>query len=136
MINRFDRPTLRTLRVAIEDLLREGMQVEGVRFKVGKATYSDKLATFKLELALEDETGRPMNEHRQAFVQLHHQFGFEPDDLDREFTYGGRPARLEGIAPRRVKNPIVLEINGQLKVAPAAHVLRALNRTVPDWLNI
>lgn len=141
-VTSLDKKGMQQLRIIIEDALKKNpFGVEGVNFTLRKGSYNPdgKLASFQLEMAIIDESGKPMTEWRSAFSQLATSYGFELSDLDKEIVWsGGRRYTVAGILPRAKKMPIVLQEVGakeeKLITTTPAEVLKRLGREVPVWL--
>ena len=96
------------LRDAMDRALAEVGKTHGVAFKVGNISYSANLATAKVEFAAVGEDGSVNTREAQDFERLYTFYGFERDDLGREFKSRGRTYKLLGLNQRARKNPVIV----------------------------
>jgi hypothetical protein len=73
----------------------------------------------KLEITPSQEYAKCLREHAA-------EYGLTPEDLGREFTIKRTTYKIDGINPRRKKNPIVVSTNGKQYFAPLDFVQKAL----------
>ena len=115
---------------ALRDRLEAALAGFGddVQVTVGSATYSPNNATFKVELAAVGEDGEAVTKEAEDFQRYCRIYGLRPEDLNREFEYGGTRYKLIGCKPRSTKFPLLAENVGSGKVykLPAAVVQLAL----------
>lgn len=119
MIN---RSLLRILRPEIEEALKEVGEKYKLKFSVGRASFSDHNATFKLELATISKDGKVKSRTASDFELYAASWGLEPEDLGKTFQYAGDNYKIVGAKPRSYKYPILVERNGKTYKMPAEQV--------------
>ena len=113
MIEEFDRPTIRDLRVSIDKALESVAEEFGIGIKTGSASYSPTEVTIKLSCGVKNDKGAVETRERQDFRTNAKLVGLSADDLDFEFSHiTGERYRIVGMKPRSTKYPIVcLRVN-------------------------
>lgn len=111
---------MKDARPLIENALATLGTELGVKFELGRGTYSGSNGSFKLELNTIDASGNPQSAESDAFkMYAGESFGdlkdFDPDWLFKEFTWtGGRKAKdrtfiLAGYKTRATKKNIEIK---------------------------
>jgi len=105
-IERFDRPTAKKMREAINTELASLEEYFGVTVNLGNIRYSDDSLSVKLELRV---GGDPEEHARKDWEKNCAFYGFKAEDFGREFTYALDTYKVVGINPRSRKFPLVAE---------------------------
>lgn len=131
-----DRPKLKYIRKRLETTLKPVAKELGVVINVGNCTFQKRNCRFQVKVAVLDSDGKPMTEETESFNDNARLYGFEPDDMKREFVCRGKTYTLCGLNPKSRKYPIIAKgDNGKEYKFPCRVVLKALGRQVPDWLS-
>lgn len=104
-----DRQFLRTAREEIQNILKDYADKHNLQISLGSASFTSENATFKLELATKAKDGSVNTKKAEDFKLYASMYGLSPDDLDREFNWGGNVYRLIGLSPRANKFPLIVE---------------------------
>lgn len=105
-MDRFDKPTIRSLRPELEKALVDVCAKHGITAKIGNASFTDLECKFQLILELEG-AGEAKSTAKQAdFERYATLYGLEPTDLGKTFLVGGSLYSITGISPNRPKFPI------------------------------
>jgi hypothetical protein len=134
-IRQLDTPTVtyirKRLKAAVEPLAKE----LGVVIELGHCTFQISNCRFQLTVAVLDSKGKAITEEVDSFKSNAKRFGFEPDDLGKEFIYRGQSYTICGFTPKSWKYPVIARSdNGKDYKFACRTVLVALGREVPDWL--
>jgi len=92
--------------------LKEFGEKYGLKITVGSASYTAGEAgnaTFKVELATQNESGRVFTKKSNDFLMHAERLGFLPEDLNKEFKYAGNTYKLIGVNPKSYKYPLIVE---------------------------
>jgi len=106
------RQFLLTAREEMGQALKEFGEKHGLKITVGHASYTagvDGNATFKVELATQNESGLVFSKKSNDFLMNAERLGFLPEDLNKEFKYAGTIYKLIGFNPKSYKYPLVVE---------------------------
>jgi hypothetical protein len=127
-----DRPFLKEFTKEAEKALVAVAEQFGISasYKSGSFARDGANATLKFEIVAPDaETGETLSREAQEFKSLGHVFGFEPDDLGREFTVRRTVYKISGLKSSRPKYPIsvVRVSDGKGFKFPEGTVKSALN---------
>ena len=134
-ITTLDKPRLKYIRKRMESALKSLAQELGVTIDVCNCTFQQSNCRFQVKLAVLDSAGKPMTEEINLFRESAKIYGFEPDDMGREFIYRGKAYAICGLNPKSRKYPVIAKaVNGKAYKFPCEIVLKALGRQVPDWL--
>tara|TARA_R110002020_G_scaffold141195_5_gene312844 strand:- start:1368 stop:1877 length:510 start_codon:yes stop_codon:yes gene_type:complete len=124
---------MKDIREPIETALAAVSEQFGVELKLGRGSYADEYADFKLKLNLVSETGDVQTKESHAYKTFAGEKwsdleGFNPDWLFMEFEYARETFKLLGYKTRARKNNIALLriSNNDHVVASAKNILRAL----------
>jgi len=129
-MNRFDKPTIRSLRPELEKALADVCAKHGFTARIGSGSFSDFECKFQLILEL-DGAGEAKSTAKQAdFERYATLYGLEPTDLGKTFLVGGSLYSITGISPNRPKFPIDgVRHDGRKFKFPAMTVKAALARS-------
>ena len=107
----------------------------GIVIDLGHCTFQTSNCRFQLKVAVIDSDGKPMTEDADAFRRNAKLFGFESDDLGKEFVFQEQRYTICGFRPKSRKYPIIARAgNGKDYKFACRTVLEALGRDVADWL--
>lgn len=126
-----DRQKCRDLRVAIAEALKSVEDTFKVKVCVGNASFSSASCNFKIEFAEFNADGEAETKEIQAFKSLSTLYGFQADDLGKEFVSNGKRFKIVGLAPRKSKYPLLATNlqDGRTYKFPVESVLFALGRS-------
>jgi hypothetical protein len=126
-----DRQKCRDLRVAIAEALKSIEDSFKVKVCVGNASFSSASCNFKIEFAELNANGEAETKEIQSFKSLSALYGFQADDLGKEFMFNGKRFKIAGLAPRKSKYPILATNiqEGRTYKFPVEGVLSALGRS-------
>ena len=117
-----------------EALLAIGKEFD-LGFQAGSVSYDDKTATFKLNVGVKNDDGTVVSREAVDFERCGEQYGFEAGDLNRDFEQNGVRNTIIGLCVKAPKFPVlVARADGKKYRMRASHVLRALGREVPAWI--
>jgi hypothetical protein len=109
-ILQIDRQTVRQLREAIDENLKEIADEMGVEIKAGSATFSrEGHVTFKVECSLIGKNGEVQTKEAIDFKTYEGRHGLPLSLLGQTFSLGTTQYKLVGYKPRSKKFPIVAE---------------------------
>jgi len=106
MSTKIDRSFLRTVRPRVDQALEALGKELGVEFNLGNASFDDKTATFKLNIAVIGEDGEVVDVEAETFKQRATLYGLSPDDLGKTFNTNNGTFKITGLKPSRRKYPI------------------------------
>jgi hypothetical protein len=132
MITRFDRNTVKNLRVELDDLLKKFGEKHGIMIQTGTARFTNSNVNWKLTMVAPgavscggDDTGSTIQE--TEFLLHCNSYGMQKSDLNTTIILRGQPNKIVGLNPRRHKYPIICENqNGTRYVYTASEVNQAL----------
>jgi len=105
----FDRPTIKVLRMKIQnELVNLGKEL-GLSINVGNARFSSNTVNFKVEFSLIRKDGLVLNGEAEAFRDSAHRYGLKPEYLGKTFHFHGKSYTITGMKPRNHKFPILAE---------------------------
>jgi hypothetical protein len=134
-ITKLDKPTVKYLRERLRTIVKPLAQELGVAIDLGNCSFAANNCRFQLKVALLDSSGEAITEDADCFRVNAKLFGFEPDDLGREFSFQGQPYTICGLKPKSCKYPVIARSdNGKNYKFPCRTVLSALGRKIPDWI--
>lgn len=133
-ITTFDKTNLKVIRGLMQAKL-DATELN-VKFTVGSCRFDAKTATFKVELAVVDETGRAATKEGDALRAQLGLLDLTADDLAKVLHISGADYSLEGVRKAGTKFPftIVRLSDGARLKATASTVYRALGKKAPDWM--
>ena len=135
-ITSLDKPKIKFIRKRMESVLNPLAKELGVTIEVCNCTYQPSNCRFQVKLAVLDSGGNPVTEEINLFKNNAKLYGFEPEDMNRQFIYRGKAYTISGLNPKNRKYSIIAKsvVNGKAYKFPCEIVLKALNKQVPDWL--
>lgn len=102
----------------------------GVSFHAGNVSYSDQVATFKLEVTTLGEGGAVETKEGKDFKKMATLYGLKPEDLGKTVTIQGRKFEITGMKPRSKNCIIGKDPYGKGFKLPLAAVKRSLGYEV------
>jgi hypothetical protein len=109
-LTKIDKPTLKVLRPEIDAALKAVAEKYGIAIKAGNASFTENTAVFKLEVSLIGENGKALTQDVDRFTQYAELIGLKPDDLGKEFKYGGNTFKVWGLKTNiDGKHPVIAE---------------------------
>jgi len=134
-IKKLDKPTVKYIRKRLETAAKPLAEELGVVIDIGNCTFKTSNCRFQLKVAVLDPSGKPITEEIDSFRSSAKLFGFEPDDLGKEFIFRRQSYTICGFKPKSRKYPVIAQSdNGKNYKFACRTVLGALGREVPDWL--
>jgi hypothetical protein len=105
----------------------------GISITPGRGTYSASNFTMKVEFAVKTEDGLTLSREATAYQQMCRYDGLLPEDLGREFVYGGRPIKIVGYMTKARRSPYLFQEvrTGKRFRAEAEGLVAALNAARP-----
>lgn len=100
---------LKKLRAELDAALPDIAEKLGMKLKVGNGSYDATTATFKIEAAMLDESGKAQTKEARYFELYCEQFGLHKDDLNKTFATPTGGFQVIGILPRSYKFPILVK---------------------------
>lgn len=107
--DKIDRDIVKRLRTEMETDLRSLAQKHNLTIVVGGANFNNDNIVFQVEVAVNDELGRPKNREAEDFRRYGNRFGLKPEHLYSEVTFRNHRYRLIGLLPKSYKFPILAE---------------------------
>ena len=134
-IKQLNKPTVQYIRKRLQTVIEPLAKELGIVIDLGHCTFQASHCRFQLKVAVIDSDGKPMTEDADAFRRNAKLFGFEPDDLGKEFVFQGQSYTICGFRPKSRKYPVIARAgNGKDYKFACRSVLEALGREVPAWL--
>jgi hypothetical protein len=103
-----DRQFVKQLRERIQSVLDES-EIDDVELHIGNCSYSNNVATFKLEVLTKNEDGTVNTKIAEDFKYHAFLYDLKPTDLNRTFAMRGEEYKIVGCKPRSSKYPIIVE---------------------------
>lgn len=100
---KFDRTRVREIHQALAGVLKPLAEQLSLEIRLGGARYTAQDIQFKIEVFAPD-SGGPEAEQFRFYCR---RYGLAPEDLGKEFTWGGRPFTLVGCKPRSTRFPLL-----------------------------
>jgi hypothetical protein len=134
-ITKLDRPTVKHITKRLETAVKPLAEELGVVIDIGSCTFNTSNCRFQLRASVLDCDGKAITEESESFKSNAKLFGFEPDDLGKEFAFRGQSYNICGLKPKSRKYPVIARSdNAKDYKFTCRMVLSALGREVPDWL--
>ena len=117
-VNKIDRDVCKDIRSELDTELASIGERLGLSLRMGGCRYSNDSATFKLEVELLSEAGRPISKEETYLNQNHEFLGIPKDWLGAKLKdpIDGRLYYLRGYKARSPKRPFLIEsVNGSNK---------------------
>jgi hypothetical protein len=128
-MERFDKPTLRSLRPELETALADVCAKHGITARIGNASFTELECKFQLILELEGVDEAKSTSRQADFERYATLYGLEPTDFGKNFLVNGVLYSITGISPNRPKFPVDgVRHDGRKFKFPALTVKAALSR--------
>ena len=110
-IDKIDRNVCKNIRSELDSVLPSIGEKLGVSLRLGGGSFSSDSATFKLEVELLSETGRPISKEETYLNQNHEFLGIPKDWLGAKLKdpTDGKLYYLRGYKARSPKRPFIIE---------------------------
>lgn len=110
-VNKIDRNVCKDIRSELDSELASIGERLGVSLRLGGGSFSSDSATFKLEVELLSETGRPISKEETYLNQNHEFLGIPKDWLGAKLKdpMTGKLYYLRGYKSRAPKRPFIIE---------------------------
>ena len=108
-ITNFDKPTIKAIRVAMDDALAQVEKAYGIKISTGNARFSGNEVTFKVKANTVTSSGSAITKEAQMFDIVKHQEGIGHLSVGDTVTLQGKQFTLKGFNTRARKSPINIE---------------------------
>ena len=108
-ITNFDKPTIKAIRVAMDDALAQVEKAYGIKISTGNARFSGNEVTFKVKANTVTASGSAITKEAQMFDIVKHQEGIGHLSVGDTVTLQGKQFTLKGFNTRARKSPINIE---------------------------
>lgn len=122
---------LKVMRVDINKALEAVGEKHGCTLELGSIRYSEDSFEGKLSCTMNAADGSKVSKNALLWNTSCHLFGFEKEDLGREFTVRGKTFTISGLKPSNRKYPILADQGGGTYKFNDEDVLRYLERSKP-----
>lgn len=123
-----DKQNLASIRDVLDRILmgNEELKALGVTAQLGSCRYEPKLATFKLKVIVLGDCGKEITPWEAEWHGSHRLYGFEADDLGREFRHfgSGKTYKIVGLNRKAKKYPVIGQDQDGRTYKFAAHVVK------------
>jgi hypothetical protein len=134
-IKQLDKPIVQYIRKRLQAAIEPLAKELGVAMDLGRCTFQASHCRFQLKVAVRSAGGEAMTEEAEAFKHSAKLFGFEPEDLGRQFVFQSQTYTVCGLRPKGRKYPVIARTaDGKDYKFDCRTVLSALGRDVPAWL--
>ena len=109
-VQQFDKPTIKAIRMAMDNALAQVAQEYGITINTGNARFSGNEVTFKVKAnTVDGATGNAITKEAQTFELVKHQEGIGHLSVGDTVTLQGKEFILKGFNTRARKSPIQIE---------------------------
>ena len=108
-ITNFDKPTIKAIRVAMDDALAQVEKAYGIKISTGNARFSGNEVTFKVKANTLNATGSANTKEAQMFDLYKNSEGIGHLNVGDTITLQGKDFILKGYNTRARKSPINIE---------------------------
>lgn len=127
-ITQFTPASLKLLREEIDAALAAITKKHGVSMSIGKISFSAQQCSTTLSMVAACNTGEAQNPEKVNWDKYAELFGLSKDDFGKTFQDGGKTYKVDGVAPRSTRFPIIVEReDGQRFKFPESRVKLALS---------
>jgi len=106
---RLDKENVPWLHAQLQEHLDQFAKNHGFRITLGRATFTDKLAEFKVSVAPIQEDGSAASPESEAFERYCCRYDLQPSDLGRTFQSGFKSYKIVGLNPRSPAYPLLCQ---------------------------
>lgn len=127
-ITNIDKATCLMLRYEMNQALRDVCNRYGISIEVGRCTFGASNASFKVEVAVKNDSGEVLNRDWTTLKAHQKILGLSDADLTKVFVLGGKRFQLAGYNTRKWAKPFILNCldDGRTYVARENQVKAAL----------
>ena len=109
-VTNFDKPTIKAIRMAMDNALAQVAQEYGITINTGNARFSGNEVTFKVKAnTVDSTTGTAITKEAQTFELVKHQEGIGHLSVGDTVILQGKEFILKGYNTRARKSPIQIE---------------------------
>ena len=109
-VQQFDKPTIKAIRMAMDNALAQVAQEWGITINTGNARFSGNEVTFKVKAnTVDGATGNAITKEAQTFELVKGQHGLDHLKVGDTVTLQGKEFILKGFNTRARKSPIQIE---------------------------
>ncbi len=125
-VNKIDRDVCKDIRSELDSVLASIGEKLGVSLRMGGGSFSSDSATFKLEVELLSETGRPISKEETSLNQNHEFLGIPKEWLGAKLKdpQTGKIYYLRGYKVRSRKRPFLIDDGLNQYVTTEANIKR------------
>ena len=121
MIEKFDKPTLKTVREALATAL-DGLQGElGIKLEIGNISYSANQFTAKLTGSLLGHD--PLADEWERYANI---YDLDVTWIGRGFVFNGKTYTVVGLDTKKRKYPVIASCGDKRYKFPAAVVIKRM----------
>jgi|GEM_PF-3201738 len=117
-MNQITRDNLRVLRIEMNRALKSVGDKYNVEINAGNVSFTDKNASFKLQVALINEDGIAETKEVQDFKAYSFSHGLPEDLLNKEINVCGKTVKIIGYKPRSTKFPFLVDEGNRVMKYP------------------
>ena len=108
-ITNFDKPTIKAIRVAMDDALAQVEKAYGIKISTGNARFSGNEVTFKVKANTVTDSGSAITKEAQMFDLYKNSEGIGHLSVGDTVTLQGKSFTITGYNTRARKSPINIE---------------------------
>jgi hypothetical protein len=108
-VQQFDKPTIKAIRMAMDNALAQVAQEYGITINTGNARFTGNEVTFKVKANTVGEGGQAITKEAQTFELVKGQHGLDHLSVGDTVTLQGKEFILKGFNTRARKSPIQIE---------------------------
>lgn len=108
-VQQFDKPTIKAIRLAMDNALAQVAQEYGITINTGNARFSGNEVTFKVKANTVGEGGQVNTKEAQQFELVKGLHGLDHLSVGDTVTLQGQEFTLKGFNTRARKSPIQIE---------------------------
>ena len=105
----FNKVNLKLLRKDIDAVLKVVADKHSIQLTAGNASFQERTATMKLEMAIIDESGKAISKYAEEFKALAEMYEMKPEDLGKTLTVQGRVFKITGLNRKNHAYPILVD---------------------------
>lgn len=107
MIKTFDKTNCRLITAKMLEALKPLADELGISFKQKSGSFLATNFTLKIEASVKNENGEVVLKEVEEFKKYANLYGFKPEDLGRQFEWGGKTYAIHGLSARSRQYPIL-----------------------------
>ena len=108
-VTNFDKPTIKAIRMAMDNALAKVEREYGITISTGNARFSGNEVTFKVKANTQNSTGSAITKEAQMFDIYKHNAGIGHLNVGDTVQLQGKSFTIKGYNTRARKSPINIE---------------------------